>query len=418
MEFADGLEIHPAYGRTQIAIYFDNDYGLLEEPSRWMMTVAKLKSRSKETSRNYAYILARYLNWLDDAGYGCAAWQAIDEDIFDEYLKYLSKRSASDEPMDHSTIVHYASRILDFYAWAKKQGYDHFLDVDVIEVDRRINKHQDLLAHVRSSTKVAKYDFNTPTGRPALHQREMNKFVTQPDYEASLGLFDDPVYAVIAAVIRTTAMRPKDVLQLPYRGKLQNSDFVPYDADGIPANIDNLELHYFFESKGKNRSIAFPGALWRAICSVYIPLRRQRAELFRAMHGVSPPNSVLFLNQAGHEVTYQMIYRHFAKVPEVASQAKSAYKGKRYTPRMLRHACATYFVYDALKKKNRLGDAPVYDASLDEELRKLLGHEDVKTTYMYYVHLVNRFFYDDLLQDTMRARVDDGITALLKRFGT
>ena len=85
---------------------------------------------------------------------------------------------------------------------------------------------------------------------------------------------------------------------------------------------------------------------------------------------------------------------------------------------MLRHACATYFVYDALKKKNRLGDAPVYDASLDEELRKLLGHEDVKTTYMYYVHLVNRFFYDDLLQDTMRARVDDGITALLKRFGT
>ena len=49
MEFADGLEIHPAYGRTQIAIYFDNDYGLLEEPSRWMMTVAKLKSRSKES---------------------------------------------------------------------------------------------------------------------------------------------------------------------------------------------------------------------------------------------------------------------------------------------------------------------------------------------------------------------------------
>lgn len=42
---------------------------------------------------------------------------------------------------------------------------------------------------------------------------------------------------------------------------------------------------------------------------------------------------------------------------------------------------------------------------LDEKLRKLMGHKDIKTTLEYYVHLVNRFIHDYLLIDLKRAQV-------------
>lgn len=415
MEFANGLMGHPAYKRSRVAIFFDNDHGLLEEPTRWMMAVAKRKSRSIETSRNYAHILARYFDWLDCEGYGCVAWQSIDEDIFDAYLVHLAQPRQDGSTIAYDTALHYAYRIYDFYSWAKKSGYEHSLEVERDEIEHRLDANQHLLGHIKPSVSVGKLNFNLPTGRPALHYRELDRFVTQSDYEAALPLFDDPVYAIIATIIRITAVRPKDLLQLPYRGKEVNVDFVPYDEGEAPPDLGRRSLHYEFASKGKVRSIEFPGKLWQAICAAYIPLRRQRAALYRQRTGISPPNSVLFLNEAGYAVTYQMLYREFAKIPFLAAKALDVkFKGRRFTACMIRHSCATYFVYEALKQKGRLGQHFVYDAALDEELRKLMGHKDIKTTLEYYVHLVNRFVHDDLLVDLKRAQVDSCLSALLE----
>ena len=93
------------------------------------------------------------------------------------------------------------------------------------------------------------------------------------------------------------------------------------------------------------------------------------------------------------------------------------YKKRAFNPRMLRHTCATYFVYEALKQNNMLGRSFVYDAAVDEDLRQLLGHNDVRTSYEYYVHLANRFFKEDLLADLHRSRVDAGLSALLDAVG-
>jgi integrase len=110
-----------------------------------------------------------------------------------------------------------------------------------------------------------------------------------------------------------------------------------------------------------------------------------------------------------------MLYREFAKIPFLAAKALDVkFKGRRFTACMIRHSCATYFVYEALKQKGRLGQHFVYDAALDEELRKLMGHKDIKTTLEYYVHLVNRFVHDDLLVDLKRAQVDSCLSALLE----
>ncbi|MBK6472987.1 MAG: site-specific integrase [Betaproteobacteria bacterium] len=415
----NGLALHPGYERDGIPVFFEDDHTLIEPATAWILKIAKLKSRSQNTTRKYAGILARYLQWLDDCGYGANAWATIDEDIFDEYLLHISK--PADGAMfgpAHGTLLDYASRIYGFYKWAQARGYQHALDIEEEDLAIKIGE-QSLLAHIGMKVNVTKLDFNLPTGRPALYQQELDKFVNQQDYEVALHFLDDIVYRIMAVIIRITALRPKDLLQLPYRGSQQNSGFVPYDVDQIPKDLHTRNMNYTFESKGKIRSINFPGKLWAVICKSYIPLRRERALLYAKVHGVSPPNSKLFLTPDGLVVNYAILYYHFSRVPELAKAAGPlndgrSFQGRKFSARMLRHSCATYFVYEALKRKNMLGRSFVYDAALDDELRKLMGHTDVRTTLEYYVHLANRFAHDDLIADLQRSEVDVGLNEFLK----
>ena len=67
----------------------------------------------------------------------------------------------------------------------------------------------------------------------------------------------------------------------------------------------------------------------------------------------------------------------------------------------LRHSFATYFVYLALKNESLIGKPYLYNAIIDDALRKILGHNDIETTYKFYVHIVNRFALggDDLIYE-------------------
>lgn len=416
----NGLMFHPGYERRGIPVFFEDDHSLIEPATAWILRIAKLKSRSEHTTRKYAGILARYLQWLDDSGYGADSWAAIDEEIFDQYLLHISRPSggALFGPA-HETLLDYASRIHDFYSWAESRGYAHSLDIEEEDLLIKI-RDQSLLAHIGIERKVTRLDFNLPTGRPALYEQELDKFVNQDDYEVALHLLEDVVYRIMAVVIRITGMRPKDLLQLPYRGSHQNAGFVPYDEDQIPEDLPQRSINYTFQSKGKVRSISFPGKLWAVICKSYIPLRRERAQLYEKIHGISPPNNRLFLTPDGAIVNYAILYYHFSRVPELAKTAPPlsdgrSFKGRKFSARMLRHTCATYFVYEALKRKNMLGRSFVYDAALDDELRKIMGHTDIRTTLEYYVHLANRFAHDDLIADLKRSEVDKGLNELLRQ---
>lgn len=416
----NGLLTHDAYERKGIPVFFDDSHTLIEPATAWILRVAKLKSRSEHTTRKYAGILARYLQWLDDRGYGANSWAAIDEEIFDEYLLHLSKPPVgSTFGPAHETLLDYASRIYDFYRWAQARGYEHALDVEEEDLAIKIDE-QSMLAHTGMTFNVTRLGFNLPTGRPALHQQELDKFVNQQDFEVALNVMDDIVFKIMAVIIRITGLRPKDLLQVPYRGNDRNAGFIPYDVDQIPDDMNSRDINFTFHSKGKVRSIKFPGKLWAVICRSYIGLRRERATLYEKVHGVSPPISALFLTKDGLIVNYGILYSHFSRVPKLAKAAGPlsdgrVFQGRKFSARMLRHTCATYFVYEALKRRNMLGRSFVYDAALDEELRKLLGHVDVRTTLEYYVHLANRFVHDDLIADLRRTEIDAGLNELLKQ---
>lgn len=402
-------------------IFLDNSHRVIEAPSLWAIKLASKYSRSKATLHTYSQLMQRYLRWLEDSGYGAHQWMAVDQEIFEEYIEFLCQSKIIAE-----TATYYCARIASFYKWATSNGYENYFSWDVEECDAlvKINlKDQLLLGHVKSHVEVEKLPFTTPIGRPALHEKEVEKFVTERNHRAALFLLDDVVYKIIATIIRITGLRPRDLFQIPYRGNKENFGFVPYDIDEIPSDLKRKDIRFYFRSKGKNRSIEFPGALWELICRVYIPLRRERAEIHYEKNGVSPRNNQLFLSSDGVVVTPYMLRYNFAKVVPVdrmedgAEQKDSrhavVFHGRKYTPRMLRHSCATYFVYERLKKEGRVGKEYVYDPVIDEDLRKMLGHEDVGTTYKYYVHLVNRFHHDDLLADLKKSHVNQGFNALL-----
>jgi len=424
LHLGNGLAHHQAYMRERVGIFFTDDYQVLEGPTNWLMNIARLRSRSDETTRNYANIIRRFLQWLDDSHiegtdsrFGAENWQMVDEDVFFSFINFIAQPTPHLlYGPTHETLSHNAYRLWSFYHWAGKNGYKHFLDLEPEDVKVNI-ADQRLLAYVNPTVSSVKLDFNLPSGRPATHEKEIQKFVKQSDFEIAVSQMDDEVYKVIAVIIRITGLRPKDLFQIPYRGIGDNAGFVPYDAEEAPSDLDSKSIYYEFKSKGKRRSIQFPGKLWRVICELYIPLRRQRAALYEQKHGIPPRNSVLFLSNRGDIVSYGMLNDNFNKiVDKVQSGARaSEFGATRFNARMLRHTCATYFVYEALAKQNRLGRHFVYDAALDEDLRKLLGHNNIKTTLEYYVHLVNKYVHDNLLSDLHRSRVDSGLNAILDK---
>jgi site-specific recombinase XerD len=403
-----------------VPIFLDDSHRVIEAPSLWILSIARKASRSRATLRKYSAILYRYFRWLDDNGFSAQSWGTIDEDIFELYIEAICTPDVKRE-----TIVDYCARIYSFHKWASRKGYDNYFEIDLAEIESVVEvnlKNQLILANVKPTISVTKLNFDTPAGRTALHEMEVEKFVTDRNQRVALHLMDDMVYRIIATIIRITGLRPRDLFQIPYRGKGDNSGFVPYDFDEIPEELDGRNIHFSFRSKGKDRSIEFPGLLWRVICEEYIPLRRERAKTYYKNRGISPSNDQLFLSEDGDVVNDYMLRYNFAKVVKKSMALRLqglnlSFTGRKYTPRMLRHSCATYFVLEHLKRSNRLGKPYQYDPTVDEALRRLLGHADIEITYKYYVHLVNRFHHDDLLADIKRSHVNEGLSTLLEEGG-
>ncbi|MBK4735537.1 tyrosine-type recombinase/integrase [Noviherbaspirillum pedocola] len=416
--FSDGLLHHPEHKVGDVPMFFDNEHRLLEAPTQWAVAKSKIRSRSTHTRRIYGYKMNKFLNFLDEAGHGSQNWANVDEDIFDEFLLYLCERDEDETPAEHGNAAYYAYRVWGFYQWTTKQGYQHYLDLEAEDVNRKL-KDQLFLAHSKSTVTVEKLNFNLPTGRPAMLHREISKFVTEEEFHTAMAVLakDDMVYTMLAYIMGSTALRPMEVLQIPYRGRGRNQGFVDYNYDSIPGDMDSTSIAFRINSKGKVRTFQFPGQVWRMICEHYIPLRRKRSELHKKKYGRYPSNDILFLSAEGDPVTYRMIHYHFKSVPATARQMGLPYTNSVFSPKMLRHMFATYWVYRALKSTGKLGRPYTYDLTIDEELRKWMGHEDVGTTYEYYVHLVNRFAGGDLMAQLAQSNINGNTKALADALG-
>lgn len=408
-----GLAGLPGHGRTRRGwLYLTDDYRVIEYPTIWAAEVAQRKSKSPETLEQYGSTLARWLRFLDEHKYRAEKWQKIDRDVIHHYIDVLvAGRDEQGRPSDE-TIEGYLAKLTDFYRSAAKAGYRHFWDMDNEEVKRIIkDKTTTTLDVVHGGLKR---EIKLQRGESTLVQKEMNEFVHQQDLTKAMGLFDDYVYAVIAYVIRNTALRPKELFQLPYKGKgvnigLRNHRIVAVEKTDDNGNAEVVEIlvtddadrteitgniTFRFESKGKIRSIPFPLHLWTFICKHWMPERNRRVQLYSKNfgNGQCPSDDCLFITKEGRPVNYDMLYTHFRKISEHPDYVK-----KPFTPKMLRHSWATYYVYEALKAAGSLDSDYTYNAVHDAYLREYMGHTDIATTYKHYVHVVQVYARKDVM---------------------
>ncbi len=379
------------YMRDDIPLLLTNEHEVLEAPTIWLSAVSLRKSRSADTLKQYSSVITRFLQWLDDSGYQAVNWQSVDEDVIWQYVTELVHgRDELGRPNDKS-IEFYAARLQDFYKWAKRNGYKHYWDMRVEEVCKVLHDQSLLKTTLHNEAKEIKLS----SGQVTAISSEVSKYLSKESLKPVMSEMDDIVYKVITLIIWMTALRPKDLFQLPFVGTGMNKGIKRYRY----SELDNLkDIYYEFESKGKRRSIEIPAVLWQFICKAYMPERQKRALIYREKHGVNPPNSVLFISKDGVIVTRKMLADNLKK-----AHKKAGIHERKLTAGMLRHSFATYFVLEALKKKNMLGKPYVYDAVIDDELRRWMGHSNIGTTYQYYVHLVNAAVTDDLVYDLRKS---------------
>lgn len=397
-----GLSTTDLKPKGSVPIYLSDDYEVLEGPTYWAMKIAQTRSRSMDTLKEYTTVLAKYLQWRDDEDYKAEYWLNTDEDVIYQYINFLiDERNDKGKPSD-STIEYYIARLQSFYTWARDKGYTHYWEMNMKKVVRTIENRTMVDIQVKRDAR----SIHIQNGKSTHVDSEMDKFIHRENIPKILELFDDEVYAFIAVVLWQTGLRPKDFFQLPYKGTALNSGFKRYREE----ELDNIEsIPFEFESKGKRRSIKFPGELWAVICRAWMPKRAERATLYREKHGVMPPNSALFLSKNGTIITRKMLRDNLMKVAE-----KNECPEKRLTPCMFRHGFATYFVLDKLEHFNLLGKTYVYNAVIDQSLREWMGHTDVGTTYSYYVHLISRYNYNDLLDDIKKNKDKEVLNILEK----
>jgi len=382
-------DIHPS---GPVPMFLTDKFEVIEGPTYWAMDIAKKRSKSLETLKQYTTTLAKYLQWRDDEADedtpGAEAWQLTDEDIIYSFIAHLiDERDEKGRPSD-LTIESYIARLEYFFKWAKEDGYKHQWEMDMQSVSQNIKNK----SMVNRQIKAEGRSVHLHSGKPTQVDRERDKFIRKEDIPKVFRLFDDPVYSFMGLVFWKTGLRPMELFQLPYRGTGLNVGLRRYTDDELENHKEPIEFE--FRSKGKRRSIKFPPDIWAFICEYWMPLRVERAAKYRETHGVMPPNSALFLSEEGRIVTRKMLRDNFNKVTE-----KDECPEKKLTPYKFRHAFATYFVYDRLKALNRLGKEYAYNAVIDSELREWMGHDKSDTSYKYYVHLVSRYFREDLLTD-------------------
>ncbi len=396
----NGLMNVSPYMKADMPLLLTDDHEVLEAPTLWLSNVFLRKSRSIETLKQYTSIISRYLQWMDDTGYKAVNWQSVDEDVIKQYVEDLLQTRDEYGSPSNKTIEFYAARLQDFYKWAKKNGYKHYWDMGFEQVEIVLNDQALLKTTIYSDAKEIKLS----SGQETAIRNERDKYLSRESFNIVIKLFDDEVYRVLTLFVWMTALRPKDLFQVPFIGKGKSCEIRRYRSNELDTIKD---LYFEFESKGKTRSIEIPSDLWQYICKVYMPLRQKRALLYKEKHGVSPPNSALFLSKNGSIVSKKMLSDQLKKVRE-----KVEIPERRLTAGMLRHSFATYFIHEALKNKNMIGKPYIYDAVIDNELKKWMGHTNIGTTYKFYVHLVNTIMKDDLIYDLRKIEYGNFISEL------
>ena len=178
----------------------------------------------------------------------------------------------------------------------------------------------------------------------------------------------DEIESTLAARIRTTAERvptkeaaalaerDRTMLEVFYAGALRVSEI-------IDARLEDLKLeagYMLVRGKGDKERVVPLGKSAQDALRGYLAQSRPVLITGKGSAGVPKSSPLLFVARGGHKLTRQRVWQMV--------RAASAASGRKASPHMLRHSCATHMVENGADLRT---------------VQTILGHADISTTQVY-----------------------------------
>lgn len=345
---------------------------------------------SLNTSKRYAAIISKFYSYLstqdkflktDISKYHVIAdnrdirrWQ------IDRQTKRVEKQSV--KPTSE-TIFEEARVLLNFFRWLLGVGY--ITNVSIQHKDWIANfKSKRMLNYIQKRAKTAIDSKNIQVLDKERRQSSSKSLITNQEIKALLNAYSDPVYSALLKLSLGTGMRPMELVQFPYIGNGKNKQIMPYSE----MDKDNATVDYELIGKGKKQRVIKVNIKdLKELDEQYIKKHYvERKKKYEKKFGVDCPPSVLFLTKSGSPVTSGKISRRSNDAKLKAMKNYPEFREK-ITFYEARHWWPTMFVIEFFKEKLLTESSEVLYVAFAEALKNNMGHEELETTYEYYIDM-------------------------------
>ena len=215
-------------------------------------------------------------------------------------------------------------------------------------------------------------------------QSSSKSLITNEEIKALINAYTDPAYSALFKLSLGTGMRPIELVQFPYLGNGENKHIMPYSE----MDKDNPTIGFEVIGKGKKlRTVRINIKDLKELDNTYIkPFYNERRKLYREKYGIECPPSILFLNKVGKPITPTMISKRSNDAKLRAMKFYPDFREK-ITFYEARHWWPTMFALEFFKEKLLDSSSEVLYAAFAEALKNQMGHEDLETTYKYYIDM-------------------------------
>lgn len=361
---------------------------LLSHPNIFLY---KTTRSSQKTSIRYASIISMFYRFLStqekmkSKDLGVYHMLADNKDIMrwqvDRQTRRVEKQSL--RPTSE-TIYEDAKILLVYFRWLNLNG--HQTNVDVTVKTWRANfKRTRMLSYIQQQSKVKIDADNIRVLDKKSRQKKSNFLITDQEISMLLEAYSDPVYPCLFNFALGTAMRPMDLVKFPFIGNRENKHILSYSEMDKKSPTTNYTV---YKSKGnKDRTIVINMEDLKALEENYIkPYYAERKRLYKIRHGHACPPEILFLNKKGEPVTEKMIS---ARTNE--AKAKILSQNKIFRPHITfyqsRHWWPTQYIIKTFGDRLLTESLDVLYLATAQVIIQQMGHEDLETTYKYYVDM-------------------------------
>lgn len=369
------------------ALLSNNKEVLLSHPNLFLYHET---NRAINTSKRYANIISQFYSYLsteekfnniDISKYhvlidnrDIKKWQIYRQ------IKRVEKQSV--KPTS-KTIFDDARILLNFFKWLHNAGY--ITNVSLQYKDWIPNfKNKRMLNYIQHKAKKVIDAKNIKTLDKERRQSSLKSLITNKEIKALIDAYSDPVYSALFKLSLGTGMRPVELVQFPYIGNGVNKNIMPYSQ----MDKNNATVEFTVVGKGKKkRTVRINIKDLKELEETYInPFYNNRKKLYREKYGITCPPSILFLNKSGKPITPTMISRRTNDAKLKAIQSYPDFR-QSITFYEARHWWPTMFAIEFFKEKLFDESSEVLYAAFAEALRNQMGHEDIETTYKYYIDM-------------------------------